>query len=130
MKFYQLPDHYLFRIYTTYKRINRFMRLYRGPIFHAAGTAAYIPTGYFILLTIQLNLWVNTYLQFVSAILTASIFVSLSFYFEKRLKKLPALFRIEGNSERIASIFLVNIFIVLSYLLFFYLLFEKIEQNQ
>ncbi len=92
MKFNQLIDHYLIRIYTTYHRINRFMKLYRGPVYHTAGTASYIPTGYFVLLTIQLDLWENVYLQFVSALLITGVFILLFLFFEKSLKKIVSLF--------------------------------------
>lgn len=122
-----LIDYYLLRIYATFYRINRVMKLYRGPVFHAANTGAYIPTGYIALLTIQLELWKNTYLQFVSALLIVSIFILLSFYFEKRVKKIAHLLKKETNTKRYTSIFLVNLFIALSYSIFLYHFLEIIE---
>lgn len=127
MKFSQLIDHYLFRIYTTYQRINRFMKLYRGPVNHAAGTAAYIPVGYLVVVTIYLNLWRNLYLQFVSLLLIVSTFILLHFFFEKRLKKISASFSTETDGNRTVSIIATNLFIVVSYFLIFYLFFKEFE---
>ena len=126
MELSRLIDHYLFRIYTTFQRINRFMKLHRGPVNHAAGTAAYIPTGYLASVTLYLDLWRNVYLQFISSTLIVSAFVFLSFFFDKRLKKIISSFRNETYINRLLSIIGTNLFILISYCLIIYFFFKKI----
>lgn len=102
------------------------MKLYRGPVNHAAGTAAYIPTGYLASVTLYLDLWRNVYLQFVSLTLIVSAFVFFSFFFEKRLKKITPSFHNKNYSNRLLSIIGTNLFILISYCLIIYLFFKKI----
>ncbi len=103
------------------------MKLYRGPVNHAAGAAAYIPTGYLAVITFYLNLWTNIYLQFVSFLIVVSTFIILHFFFEKRLKKTIPLFKGETNRNRVVSIIITDLFIVVSCFLILYLFFKKVE---
>ena len=122
----KMLDHYLIRILISYKRLDRILKLYGGPVSQASSTAAIIPTGYFVLLTIIFKLWGNLYLQFISTTLAVGIFIFLSLYFEKRLKRIIYPFNKETNTERYISIFLVNSFIAFSYFLFLYIFLKKI----
>ena len=110
-----------YKVYKTYNRIDKVVKLYWGPRYHADNFVTMFLFSIPLWVTLKLNLWDTTMaIQFILALVAVLTFIGLGIFVERKIRtKAIGLYMNESKKQSIIGALLVNVFIIIYSLLWF-----------